>query len=202
MAGFKQHRAHLFASGTRAACGTEASAHDRMYLTDAFRTFSGENATGAVCKRCLASLAKRDREFRAKARRTLVEGLPWPAAMIGRAEDGGWLIALPGEQEVRLSFHPRVAAARAIAREEGQHLSAGLPEMPREAFHDFTRHIERWRNVRYSRYEILAEEPGVQYQGQTWRDAETGAVLARMVSRVEDACSVAVLRFAREEGRL
>jgi len=60
---------------------------------------------GAVeCSRCLASLAKRDREFRAKARRGLTVGHPGhPLGMaIYRAR------GMPGD------------AAAAIAREEGQ----------------------------------------------------------------------------------
>ena len=84
----------------------------RLGITEAeFRSDASSNGTprrGRVCKRCLASLAKRDREFRAKARRHLVMGH-------GRRFDDEQrrAVFVDGKTDWR-------DAARAIAREEGR----------------------------------------------------------------------------------
>ena len=74
------------------ACGIPASQRF-CYATE------GEAVT---CKRCLASLAKRDRKFQGKAR--------------------GWFGTRPAHHAGMIADRFRMAAARAIAREEGRAL--------------------------------------------------------------------------------
>ena len=65
------------------------------------------NRSAVTCKRCLASLAKRDLAFQAKSKRGLAITL---MARVHRGEVSPWA----SERAV-----PMVEAARAIAREEG-----------------------------------------------------------------------------------
>lgn len=114
-----------FGRANRATYGNReivVHAMGRDYLTGAPGTACGRWADGNVvvseiekdctCRRCLASLAKRDREFRTKAR-----------AQLART----WWVAASGNRYMGWSFDdavwvhtPRYLADAAIAREEGR----------------------------------------------------------------------------------
>ena len=99
--GKREATMHSVARGeAKGECGTWTHATDRT-----------EDRVRVTCRRCLASLAKRDREFRAKARR----GLRVVRERLERAwfrDPSRWygILAIP---------HPARDAAAAIAREEG-----------------------------------------------------------------------------------
>lgn len=82
----------------RIACGTRG--HVGIMTTD---------HQAITCKRCLASLAKRDREFQRKARSRLVSAV---------------LVRIGSGHRLRAECHicARRDSARAIAREEGRAL--------------------------------------------------------------------------------
>ncbi len=95
----------LDAEGCYTLCGAGAHA---LVLSSGVRA-------DVTCKRCLASLAKRDREFRRKARR-------WFAAHTWHAESGNYYVGATFDS-ARYAWGPatfRIAAKRAIAAEEGR----------------------------------------------------------------------------------
>jgi hypothetical protein len=86
---------HVFASRTRdhtvyGVCGAEAR-------------YTDEHAGGVTCKRCLASLAKRDREFQRKAR------AQFRADKLGRQR--GWAFQGMGKTLLQNARFPRVVGA-------------------------------------------------------------------------------------------
>jgi len=87
---------HYTGDNQFAACGMCAQ----------FATTSTTDRTAITCKRCLASLAKRDREFQRKARAWFAS--PDSPRRLGFGRRGHTVFGQPED------------AARAIAREEGR----------------------------------------------------------------------------------
>lgn len=85
-----------------------------------FAAIASELRSDVTCRRCLASLAKRDREFRAKARRWFGDAGSDLAFGFDRPECLSEPFCACGRVISRCDSSRRGCAARAIAREEGR----------------------------------------------------------------------------------